>query len=239
MSSQDQGSRTEDSELRNQNSEPSICLRVGLTGGIGTGKSYVLARFHDLHVPTIDADDLVHEALGAGSAAVHDVVARFGPDVLAADGAVDRRRLAAIVFASPEARRDLETLLHPLVYRAITDWFARIARERRAWAGVADIPLLYETGREGDFDVVVVTACDPELQVRRVMARDGTTETEARRRLAAQWPIGEKTSRADHVIWTGGEYEETDRQVVAVYHALKDRAGLGAEEGGSGLRTED
>jgi dephospho-CoA kinase len=198
-------------------------LRVALTGGIGTGKSYVLARFHDLHVPTIDADHLVHHALRAGSPAVHAIAARFGPSIFSPGGDVDRGRLGALVFADDAARHDLESILHPLVYRAIEDWFRELAGDDTNWAGIADIPLLYETGRHADFDVVIVTACDPDTQVRRVMARDGATEEEARQRLAAQWPIGEKARRGDHVIWTGGPYEETDRQTLEVYDKLKRR----------------
>jgi dephospho-CoA kinase len=205
-------------------------LKVALTGGIGTGKSYVLARFHDLHLPTIDADHLVHRALSAGSPAVVVIANRFGPDFVTPGGDVDRHRLAALVFGDEQARRDLEAILHPVVYEAIGDYFSELARDGARWAAVADIPLLYETGRHGDFDVVVVTACDPDLQVRRVMARDDATEAEARRRLAAQWPIGEKASRGDYVIWTGGTYEETDQQVLEVYQALKIRASVSTRD---------
>jgi dephospho-CoA kinase len=199
-------------------------LKVALTGGIGTGKSYALARFHDLHVPTIDSDHLVHTALEAGSPAAREVERRFGPAILTPAGHVDRRKLGEIVFGDASARRDLEAILHPLVYAAIQEWFDRLTADGRSRVGIADIPLLYETGREHVFDAVIVTACDPELQVRRVMARDDTPEAEARRRLAAQWPIAEKVERADYVIWTGGTFEETDRQVVAVYAELKASA---------------
>jgi dephospho-CoA kinase len=203
-------------------------LRIALTGGIGTGKSYVLARFHDLHVPTIDADHLVHKALEAGSPAVRTIEHRFGPGILTADGHVDRRKLGAIVFGEPAARRDLESILHPLVYEAIEQWYGGLEREGGNWAGIADIPLLYETAREGSFNAVIVTACEPELQVRRVMARDQVTEVEARRRLTAQMPIAEKAQRGDYVIWTGGSFEDTDRQVVEVYERLRAQ--------GSGLK---
>jgi dephospho-CoA kinase len=196
-------------------------LKVALTGGIGTGKSYVLARFHDLHVPTIDADHLVHRALAVGSPAISVIADRFGRDILAPGGDVDRRKLGAIVFSDDAARRDLEAILHPVVYKAIGDYFGQIGRDAGNWAAVADIPLLYETGRHAEFDVVVVTACDLETQVRRVMARDEVTEEEVRRRLAAQWPIQEKVDRADYVVWTGGSYEDTDRQVLEVHGALK------------------
>jgi dephospho-CoA kinase len=198
-------------------------LKVALTGGIGTGKSYVLARFHDLHVPTIDADHLVHDALRAGSPVIREIAARFGPGILTAQGDVDRLSLAVVAFGDRAARADLESILHPRVYRAIADWFSGLSGDPAAWMGIADIPLLYETSREAEFDVVIVTACDPETQIRRVMARDDATEDEARRRLAAQWPIAEKAQRSEYVIWTGGSYEETDRQVLDVYEKLKER----------------
>jgi dephospho-CoA kinase len=195
-------------------------IRAALTGGIGTGKSYVLARFAGLRVPTIDADRIVHRLLDAGSPAVAAIAARFGDAVVTAAGAVDRRRLGTLVFADASARADLEAILHPLVYAAIAEWFDALDRAGVETLGVADIPLLFETGHEKDFDTVIVAACPPDVQVRRVMARDGLAEPDARRRLEAQWPIDEKTRRADFVILTDGSHEETDRQVDRVWRVL-------------------
>ncbi len=185
-------------------------LRVALTGGIATGKSYVAGRFRTLGVPVVDADAIVHRILAARGAEFAQIVARFGTGILDPAGAIDRRALGAIVFGNAAARRDLEAILHPAVYRLIEEWFA--GQRGRAWA-VADVPLLYETGRERDFDRVVVTACTPERQIARIVVRDGTSIDEARARLAAQWPIEEKVGRADLVIRTDGTFEETDRQV--------------------------
>jgi dephospho-CoA kinase len=192
--------------------------RVALTGGIATGKSHVRAAFERLGVPTIDADTLAREAVAAGSPGLAAVIARFGADILDANGSLDRRKLGAIAFADPLARRDLEQIIHPIV-RAQTDaWFASLDAGQSF--AVADIPLLYETGRDSDFDDVVVTACAEETQIRRVMHRDSVTEQEARQRLAAQLPTAEKVSRADYVINTDGSFEETNRQVRSVYEAL-------------------
>jgi dephospho-CoA kinase len=193
--------------------------RIALTGGIATGKSYVRARFDALGLPAIDADGLVHALLRPGTAATSAIARRFGTNVLDPQGGVDRRALGQVVFADASARADLEGILHPLVYRQVGEWMA----ERRAAgdrAALADIPLLFETGRERDFDVVVVVACDPAEQVRRIMSRDGLSEADARARLAAQWPIGDKVARADHVIRTDGTFEETDRQVDALHRLL-------------------
>lgn len=194
--------------------------RVALTGGIATGKSYVRARFEARGVPTIDADRIAREVVGPGTPGLAAVVARFGRAVLDPQGVLDRRALGAIVFADSAAREELERIIHPAVRARIDAWFNGLDPASRRWA-LADIPLLYETGRDGDFDEVIVAACDPETQVRRVMQRDRLAEPEARQRLAAQLPIAEKVRRAHHVIRTDGPFEETDRQVDALYQAFE------------------
>ena len=198
-------------------------LKVAVTGGIGTGKSVVLAELAACGAPVIDADVLVHDALRAGSTAVSEIRSRFGEAVISAGGDVDRSRLGAIVFQDDQARRDLEAILHPAVYRAIEAWM-RAQEESGAPVAVAEIPLLYETGREGDFDCVVVTACDGEEQVRRAIGRSGTSEEDARQRIAAQWPLAEKVRRADFVIGTDGTVEQTRLQARSVWEALIRRA---------------
>jgi len=199
-------------------------LKVALTGGIGTGKSYVRSRFQALGVPAIDADAVAHEALGPGTAVTARVVERFGPAILTRDGAVDRPRLGSIVFADEQARQALESLVHPHVFAVILDWFARLPEGGAPGWALADIPLLFEARREAWFDKVIVSACGPDEQVRRVMARDGSPEAHARARLQAQWPIGDKAARADYVVWTDRGFEETDRQVGEIYRALTPSA---------------
>jgi dephospho-CoA kinase len=193
--------------------------RIALTGGIATGKSHVRARLEQAGVATIDSDVLARQAVAPGTSGLAAVAARFGPQVITPDGTLDRARLGSIVFADTEARRDLEAIIHPDVRRATDEWFASLDSSRHPFA-VADIPLLFEVGRDRDFDVVIVVACDPETQVQRVMQRDGLTETAARQRLAAQLPITEKIRRANFVITTDADYEETDRQVDEVLRAL-------------------
>ena len=194
--------------------------RVALTGGIATGKSHVRGWFEQLGVPTIDADTLAREAVAVGTPGLAAVVDRFGREVLAPSGALDRQKLASVVFMDPVARRDLEAIIHPQVQRATDAWFDALDPARYSVA-IADIPLLYEVGRERDFDAVIVTAVDPESQVRRVMDRDGATEEDARRRLAAQLPIAEKVKRADFVIRTDGTFEQTQEQVRSVLEQLQ------------------
>lgn len=207
--------------------------RIALTGGIATGKSHVRAQFEALGVPTIDADLLAREAVIPGSAGLAAVTTRFGAGVLGPDGSLDRRKLAAIVFNDARARLDLESIIHPIVREATDRWFGSLDPTEHPFA-IADIPLLYEAGRDRDFDQAIVVACDPETQVRRVMKRDQATEAEARQRLAAQLPIAEKVRRADFVIQTDGSIAETNRQVKEVLRRLS--AGLSSS---SGLETKD
>jgi dephospho-CoA kinase len=193
-------------------------LRVALTGGIATGKSYCLARFAALGVPVIDADQLARDAVAPGSRALEEVAARFGAAIIRPDGLLDRAALGRIVFTDRAARADLEAIVHPEVYRRISEWLATLPPRTRV--AIADIPLLFETGHTHDFDRVVVVACDPREQLRRIIARDGLSERDARARLDSQWPIEEKEARADYVIKTDGTVADTDTQVRTVYELL-------------------
>jgi len=192
--------------------------RIGLTGGIATGKSHVRARFEKLGIPTIDSDVLAREALAPRSAGLVAVAERFWQQILKGDGSLDRDGLAKIVFADPQARKDLEAIVHPYVQRRTDEWFAGLDTSRYRYA-IADIPLLYEVGRDKDFDEVVVVACNPETQLKRLLER-GMTELEARQRLSAQMPVEDKIARADHVIRTDGSYDETERQVQELHARL-------------------
>jgi dephospho-CoA kinase len=180
-------------------------LKIALTGGIATGKSHVLERFR------LDADVLAHGVTGAGTEATAAIVRRFGADVLASDGSIDRARLGPVVFGDPAARRDLEAIVHPAVYRAIAAGL-RAFELTGSRLAVVDVPLLFETGHEGDFDRVILTACSESTQVERLVAR-GLSPEEARQRIAAQWPTPEKASRAHYIIDTDRDVAETDRQV--------------------------
>jgi dephospho-CoA kinase len=197
-------------------------LRAALTGGIATGKSFCLSRFAALGAATIDADILARDAVAPGSVGLEQVIRRFGTGVLLADGRLDRPALGRVVFGDRAARADLEAIVHPLVYRRIDDWFADLPSGTRV--ALADIPLLFETGHQHDFERVVVCACDAAEQLRRLVTRDRLTAAEARARLAAQWPVAEKVRRADYVIRTDGTFAETEAQVRQVYEVLAAEA---------------
>ena len=194
-------------------------LRVALTGGIATGKSYVLQRFRHHGVPCLDADLLAHGVMAAGTEASASIAARFGHVMLGTDGAVDRKKLGPVVFADPAARKDLEAIVHPAVYRAIHTGLRAFDLVGNYPIGIVDIPLLYETGHAADFDKVIVAVCPPAVQLARLAER-GMPEAQARQRIAAQWPTEEKTSRADFVVRTDGAFEETDEQVKRIYEML-------------------
>jgi dephospho-CoA kinase len=197
-------------------------LKVGLTGGIATGKSYVFDRLLRHGVAGLDADAIAHGVTAPGTEATAAIAERFGAGIIAADGSVDRAVLGSLVFADAAARRDLEAIVHPAVHRSIVAGlraFELLGHE----AVVVAVPLLFETGRSADYDRVVVTACNPELQLARLVAR-GLTVDAARQRMAAQLPTEEKVARANVTIWTDGSFEETDRQVDAVLEMIRTNA---------------
>ncbi|HET7219218.1 MAG TPA: dephospho-CoA kinase [Vicinamibacterales bacterium] len=193
-------------------------VRAALTGGIATGKSYCLARFAALGAATIDADRLAREAVEPGTPALARIVQRFGASILGPDGALDRAALGRIVFADRAMRADLESIIHPEVYRRINAWFADLPAGTAV--AIADIPLLFETGHQHEFDVTIVCVCEPAEQLRRLMARDHLTREAALARLETQWPIAEKAARADIVIRTDAGFAQTDARVQQVYLRL-------------------
>ena len=195
-------------------------LKVALTGGIATGKSYVLDQFIRRGVACLDADVLAHGVMTAGTEATSAIAARFGGGMLAADSSVDRMKLGPLVFADPSARRELEAIVHPAVYRAIGAGLRAFELLGDIRLALVAIPLLYETGHAQDFGRVIATVCPPDVQVARLAER-GVTADAARQRLAAQWPAADKAARADFVIRTDGTFEQTDRQVEQVLKMLR------------------
>lgn len=189
---------------------------IGLTGNIGTGKSTVMRMLAELGATVIDADGLAHEVIAPGTPGWQQVVDAFGQEIIAADGAIDRARLGAIVFSDPAALARLEAIIHPLV---IHEADRRISAIRQGVVVIEAIKLI-EAGMHRDCDALWVVTCRPEQQVARLMRDRGMSEVEARRRIAAQPPQSEKVALADVVIDNSGALEETRAQVEAAWKRL-------------------
>jgi dephospho-CoA kinase len=193
---------------------------VGLTGGVASGKSTVSGLLRDLGAVVVDADALAREVLEPGTPGLAAVVAAFGPEVLDADGALDRARLGAVVFADPARRAALEDIVHPLVRARAHDL------EEAAPPGsvvVHDIPLLVETGQAGAFDAVVVVDVPVEVQVERAVRDRGWSEDEARARIGAQASREERLAAATYVVDNAGTIEDLRQHVTEVFRELTGR----------------
>jgi len=203
-------------------------LRVGLTGGIGSGKSEVSRRLAAHGAVVIDADVAAREVVAPGTPGLAHVAAAFGPEVLGPDGALDRERLGAMVFRDPALRAKLNAIVHPLVREWMTA-AERAAAEAAAATGrdlivVHDVPLLAESGRADGFDLVIVVDVPPELQVERLVSERGMTPDQARARMAAQAGRDQRLGLADLVIDNSGSLDDLDRRVGEVWAGLQPGA---------------
>lgn len=196
-------------------------MRVGLTGGIASGKSTVSSILRELGAVVIDADQLAREVVAKGTPGLAEVVEAFGPDILTEDGHLDRPRMGSIVFKDEGLRRKLEAIVHPRVFELYA------ALEASAPAGgivVHDIPLLVESGRAEEFDVVVVVDVPDEVQVERMVRDRGMSEEDARARIAAQATREERRAVATYVIDNTGTREDLRHQVTEVFAELRNAA---------------
>jgi len=195
-------------------------LNVGLTGGIGCGKSTVAKMLADKGAHVIDFDVLAHRVQEPGRAAWRAIVERFGEGVLNADRSIDRTRLGSVVLADPEKLRQLNDIVHPIV---LAEWRRKIAEIETRYPEaivLSDIPLLVEAGVEALFDLVVVVYASPEDQIRRIMERNGYSRDEAQRRLSVQMPIDEKLKHADIVVRNHASLDRTRDDVDHVWKEL-------------------
>lgn len=197
---------------------------VGLTGGIASGKTTFAAALRARGVPVVDADALARAAVAPGTPALAEIALAFGPDVLLPDGALDRKKLGAVVFADAGARRRLEAITHPAVRVAMAEETARLAAAGHTLA-FYDTPLLYEVGLDRLLDCVVVVWVPRDVQRARLESRDGLPPDEAEARLAAQIPIDEKAARADFVVENTGTPAELGAKADRLLADL--RRGLG------------
>jgi len=199
-------------------------LKVGLTGGIATGKSFVLSVLAQLGCEVIDADKLAHQAIEPGESAYFEIIEKFGEAILLSDRSIDRQKLGSIVFGNGEARLQLNAIVHPRVFAAQQKWFEELERRNPDAIAVVDAALMIETGSYKRFDCLVVVHCAPETQLQRLMGRNNLPREAALKRMESQMPSKDKLMYADYVIDTSGTMEGTREQVVRLYRELKKLA---------------
>lgn len=195
--------------------------RVGLTGGLASGKSFVGRAFEQLGCHVIRADEIGHELLSPGTAVYDAVVARFGRGILDADGRIQRKKLAAEVFDDPGKLTILNSIVHPAVFQREEEFLTAAAAREPDGIAIVEAAILIETGSYRRYDRIVLVVCTEEQQIERAMHRDGCTRQDAESRLRRQMPLTEKRKYADYVIDTSGPKESTIRQTRKVYQALR------------------
>ena len=198
-------------------------LRVGLTGGIGSGKSTVSSVLRDLDIPVLQADVLGHELLEPGQAAYEDVVKEFGDGILGPDGAVDRAKLGIVVFGDPAKRAKLNWILHPRILEVVRKWFEALERPGGPDMAFLEAALIFEAGIKKDLDMVVLCVATHDQQVERLKER-GIMREQAERRIAAQMSTDEKRRLADDIIDCSGSMKDTEAQVHHVVDRLRQAA---------------
>ncbi|HSV74309.1 MAG TPA: dephospho-CoA kinase [Chthonomonadales bacterium] len=195
-------------------------MRIGLTGGVATGKSAVADVWASLGARVLSADEAAREVTAPRSPELRGIAALFGEGVLREDGSLNRAVLAERVFGDPVARRELEQITHPRILALLRERMERALAEDPVAVVVVEAPLLYEAGMAGWFDTVVVVAAGRETQVARLWARDALERTRAEQRVDAQMPLGEKVARADHVVWNDGSREALERAANDLWELL-------------------
>jgi dephospho-CoA kinase len=200
-------------------------LRVGLTGGIATGKSTVGMMFVELGCHLIDSDRITHQLFEPGQAVHTAVVNEFGKQILAPDGTIDRRILGDIVFKQdPQARSKLNSLVHPAVIQRQREWLNEMEANDPAGVAIVDASLMIEVGTYKNYDKLIVVTCSPEIQKKRLLARSGLSEDQIDARIRSQMPMEEKVKYADFVIDNSGDTANTRRQVEEVNSKLRELA---------------
>jgi dephospho-CoA kinase len=199
-------------------------LKVGLTGSIAVGKTYVCGVFRELGAHVLDADQTARDVVKPHTIGLTQVVAKFGDSILTSSGELDRPKMAAIVFADEEKRKLLNSIIHPLVFEEQNKWLAEQEYEDPSGVAIVDAALMIESGGYRRFDQLIVVWCEPEIQLKRLMFRDDLALDDAKKRIASQIPQDEKKSYADHLIDTSNSYEDTREQTIAVFEKLRRAA---------------
>jgi dephospho-CoA kinase len=195
-------------------------LRVGLTGSIGVGKSFVASVFVELGCHVLDADQTAREVVMPGTPGLKALVEAFGEDILTADGTLDRKRLGALIFADPNKRERLNNILHPFIIARQDEILNAWEAEDPDGIGIVDAALMIESGGYKRFDKLIVVHCRPEVQLERLMLRDKLSRDEALRRISSQMPQEEKQKFADYLIDTSDGYESTRAQTEKLNQKL-------------------
>ena len=201
-------------------------LRVGLTGSIAVGKSFVVSVFRDLGCHVIDADQVARDVVKKGTKGLSQIVEKFGDQVLTPDGQLDRPKMASIVFADESKRLLLNSIVHPLVFEAQDAWLKGCEADDPNGIAIVDAALMIESGGYKRFDQLIVVWCEPDIQLQRLIKRDDLEMADALKRIASQMPQDEKKKFADHLIDTSGGFEDTRRQCELVYTELLEFARL-------------
>ena len=197
-------------------------LRLGVTGGAGSGKSAVCAVLAEKGLTVISSDDLARQAVLPGSPALARITNYFGTDILLPDGCLNRKRLRGLITGHPEKKRMLEQFIHPEIFRLMAEAYEAV-RQRGESVIVVEVPLLFELGMESAFDYVLTVSVDPETRILRLMQRDGITRKEAESLIAIQLPEAVKVEKADFVIDNNGPVEKTRQSVKNFYDDFMDR----------------
>jgi len=197
-------------------------LKVGLTGSIAVGKTFVLGVLSELGCHVIDADVVARQVALPGSPGLKAVIDAFGEEVLKSDGSLNRARLGEIVFADEAKRQQLNSILHPFIIAAQDAQLRELELQDPKGIVVVDAALMIESGGYQRFDKLIVVHCRPEVQLQRLMRRNKLSREEAEQRIATQMPQEEKKRYADYLIDTSGDFAETRRQTEDVYHALRE-----------------
>lgn len=196
-------------------------LKVGLTGSIAVGKSFVLRVLAELGCHVIDADQIAREVVAPETHGLRLVTAAFGSEVLSPNGALDRPKLGAIIFSNADKRAQLNSILHPLIIAAQDERIRKIASQDPEGIVVIDAALMIESGGFRRLDKLIVVHCRPEIQLQRLMARDHLSIEVAEQRIAAQMPQAEKIKHADYLVDTSGGFDDTRKQVCELFRTLK------------------
>ncbi|MFW5958055.1 MAG: dephospho-CoA kinase [Desulfosalsimonas sp.] len=204
--------------------EPERPLALGVTGGVGSGKSLVLQRLRELGVPVQSADQLARQAVEPGTRAYNQIIEYFGNRILASDGSIDRAGLRRTIIRDDKVRKALESFVHPEVLRQMTDYFKEAGKQGARIAGL-EVPLLFETGMQSFFDYVLMVTADRETRIRRIMERDAADRDEAEALMRAQMPENEKCMLADFVIENNDSIPELFAEVERIYGQIEPEGG--------------